>query len=394
MKFILNERLSDIVYHFCDLNAAFYMVYYDKLYLTNSIDTVRDKNFNSGRLYYMCFARHFNSNMGYPGKKNYINVRIEFNGELLSQRFKGVQVNSIPKKEDLITNREQEDRLVTNQPIIEDANQYITGIYIYDPYIYDNDIPLEKEAREKILYMMQKPKYYGKVYVFNNLAAFNNLGNFRDIKKAIKTGNIVTPNHIKTLAVNPYKVDKNFTFSKNTLKCIGYIYAIMQYGEKKSVKSFFKSNGIKKADVFWNKQIPLIKECAEKITNKFNLQMLDVYGLDLSDKDVLITVKNKMRALLFEGRIGSRVRLALSGKNKIFYPYVMNALYGYMNVKGVNSFTALISLKMNIACKRFGIPNESRLAKNNVQQYKKVAVGESLNIRKKMIENLTNKFDE
>ena len=66
---LLNERITDIVYHFCDLDAAFYLVYRDALYLTNVIDTVRDKRFNSGKLYYMCFARHFNSNMGYPGKK-------------------------------------------------------------------------------------------------------------------------------------------------------------------------------------------------------------------------------------------------------------------------------------------------------------------------------------
>ena len=164
-----------------------------------------------------------------------MNVRIEFNGELLSQRYKGVQVNSIPMNNDLVVNREQEDRLVTNVPVIQDAHQYITGIYICDPDIANESLinpktgqPLDDvtEDRKKILYMMQKPQFYGKVYVFNDYNSFNNLGNFRNIREAIKNGKVVTPNVIRRLAVSAYKVDDVYTFDAKAITTIGFIYAI------------------------------------------------------------------------------------------------------------------------------------------------------------------------
>lgn len=398
---LLNERITDIVYHFCDLDAAFYLVYRDALYLTNVIDTVRDKRFNSGKLYYMCFARHFNSNMGYPGKKDYLNVRIEFNGELLSQRYKGVQVNSIPMNNDLVVNREQEDRLVTNVPVIQDAHQYITGIYICDPDIANESLinpktgqPLDDvtEDRKKILYMMQKPQFYGKVYVFNDYNSFNNLGNFRNIREAIKNGKVVTPNVIRRLAVSAYKVDDVYTFDAKTITTIGFIYAIMQYGESKSIKSFFHSNGVKKVDKIWNKQIPLFKKRAQEITNGFAMKMTSIYDRDLSDSKELDKVKAMMRSSLFEGRIGSRLRLSLPGKMRVFYPYVMNALYGYMSAVNCKEFTTLISRKMKLACERYGIPYSSRL--DSLEDTLPIAVGENINIKKLklIIENLIDEL--
>lgn len=46
MKNILNESITDIVYHFCDFKAAFNIVRYDTFFLTNVVDTARDRMLN------------------------------------------------------------------------------------------------------------------------------------------------------------------------------------------------------------------------------------------------------------------------------------------------------------------------------------------------------------
>ena len=102
-KYRINESFSDTLFHFTTFSGAFYIVKYDRFFLTNIIDAAREKQFNRDKLYYMSLARHFNSTMGYVGTKNegsgfgskYLNVRIELDGRILSYNHKGVNVNNV-----------------------------------------------------------------------------------------------------------------------------------------------------------------------------------------------------------------------------------------------------------------------------------------------------------
>ena len=370
MKNILNESITDIVYHFCDFKAAFNIVRYDTFFLTNVVDTARDRMLNSGKLYYMSFARHFNSNMGYVGNKNAnemtLNVRIEIDGRILSQSYKGIQVNSLPREDDRIVNREQEDRLITDEPLIKDAHKYIRGIYICNPMIADegqtnlDGTPpkLLTTIRQQILYMMNRDGYENKVFVFNDINAFNKLGNFRNINAAIENGFIVNPELIQKLAVTEFKPNETYKFGKTPIGKIAYIYALLQYGEEHvNISNLFYSKGEEKYDLIWNQQVPNIQKCAEAMIR--NLQS-DINMMKknrfYSDADI----KLEMRKQIFDGRMGSRLRKALSGDLKPFYSYAITPIYKYMSLRNVDDLNTLITWKLKICCDNNGIVYNTR----------------------------------
>lgn len=371
MKNILNESLTDIVYHFCDFKAAFNIVRYDTFFLTNVVDTARDRKLNSGKMYYMSFARHFNSNMGYVGSKNTnevtLNVRIEVDGRILSQGYRGIQVNSLPGDADAIVNREQEDRLITDKPLIKDAHKYIRGIYICNPMIADESQTnldgtppkLLTVMRQQILYMMNKAGYENKVFVFNDMSAFNNLGNFKNIGAAINNGFIVSPELIQKLAVTEFTPNETYKFGKTAIGKIAYIYALLQYDDTMNISELFLSNGKEKFDLIWNQQVPKIKKCAETMIR--NLQS-NIKTMKRYKYYTAADMKKAMREQVFDARMGSRLRKALSGELRPFYSYAISPIYKYMAYRNVEDLNILISKKLQMCCEDFGIPYNSKLA--------------------------------
>ena len=206
-KYNINESFTDVLFHFTTFAGAFYIVKYDRFFLTNIIDAAREKQFNRDKLYYMSFARHFNSTMGYVGGRNegtkfgsnYLNVRIEIDGRILSYNHKAVNVNNVGKAEDIVTNRQQEERLISDEPEVRDAHKYIKGIYIFNPNVSNPNKNGKRvdNLRKRILFMMSQPHYERKIFVFDNEEAFNN------IPMALSTGAFVEPELIRKLAINP-----------------------------------------------------------------------------------------------------------------------------------------------------------------------------------------------
>lgn len=334
----INESFTDTLFHFTTFTGAFYIVKYDRFFLTNIIDAAREKQFNRDRLYYMSFARHFNSTMGYVGTRNngtkfgstYLNVRIEVDGRILSYNHKAVNVNNVGKAADVITNRQQEERLVSDEPEIEDAHKFIRGIYIYNPKV-GNTNKLTKtivNLHRQILYMMLKPGYERKVYVFTDEESFNN------IPKAISSGSYVDPNVIKEIAQSPVEeVDgSQIELDSNQIITSARIYALLQLLERSSVDDLFVSN-----DERWNKALPRIKEEGLKIINS--------------------SYSNPMRAntYLFGSLLGNNLKNNFGGDYKQFYRFIIAPIYKYMNSRGIEEFNILQKWKHKLFADAIGV---------------------------------------
>ena len=88
-KTLLNERLSSVLYHFTGLYELLEMIQDDAFYLNTSYRGASDDK-HSTKKFYMCFTRQVNSRQGYSRGKP---VRIEFDGDLLNQRFEGKPID-------------------------------------------------------------------------------------------------------------------------------------------------------------------------------------------------------------------------------------------------------------------------------------------------------------
>lgn len=224
--------------------------------------------------------------------------------------------------------------------------------------------------RQQILYMMNKDGYENKVFVFNDINAFNKLGNFRNISAAIENGFIVNPELIQRLAVTEFKPNETYKFGKTAIGKIAYIYALLQYGDEYvNISDLFYSKGEEKYDLIWNQQVPNIQKYAEtmirNLQSDINMMKKSRY---YSDSDI----KLEMRKQIFDGRMGSRLRKALSGDLKPFYSYAITPIYKYMTLRNVDDLNTLITWKLKICCDNNGIAYNTRGI--NVDDLKMAAV--------------------
>lgn len=124
--------LTDIVYHYTSLKNAYKITSTDTMHLQSALGGSAD-NMNRKELYYLSTTREKNSNFGYAYKFKNSGVRIEFDEQKLSQRFKGQAIDywgdSMGKQsyydgsrgddfetKQRHTSSEAEDRLFSNQP--------------------------------------------------------------------------------------------------------------------------------------------------------------------------------------------------------------------------------------------------------------------------------------
>lgn len=323
-KYNINESFTDVLFHFTTFAGAFYIVKYDRFFLTNIIDAAREKQFNRDKLYYMSFARHFNSTMGYVGGRNegtkfgsnYLNVRIEIDGRILSYNHKAVNVNNVGKAEDIVTNRQQEERLISDEPEVRDAHKYIKGIYIFNPNVSNPNKNGKRvdNLRKRILFMMSQPHYERKIFVFDNEEAFNN------IPMALSTGAFVEPELIRKLAINPAEEPNGneIELESNQIITSARIYALLQLFERNSVDNLFYSDNER-----WNKALPDIKE----------------QGLRIIDE--IYSNPKKADTYLFGSLLGNNLKNNFTGDYKQFYRYIISPIYKYMNSRGIEEFSIL-----------------------------------------------------
>lgn len=168
----LYEAISSVVYHFTSPKLAYSIVKNNAYYLQS---VASDENETYGtKMFYMSTTRNRNTNMSYAS--NYgaeygrNGVRFQLDGQALSARFKGFAIDyyasqnsSAHKLTRQHKDFEMEDRLVSDDAIIENFLKYVTRIDIL--FVEEND---ETGYISRICELLP-----GKVHVYGNYQDFN-----------------------------------------------------------------------------------------------------------------------------------------------------------------------------------------------------------------------------
>ena len=216
--YLLKESLSRIVYHFTGINTLYNILYTNQFHLNS--DMYQGCETFSNKPYYMCYTRQFNNNLGYSGK---CSVRIHLDGELLNQRFSGKSIDywSLPyteykkkakeahaqclydkqkdyednyntptsktrmQKSNLRSRVENEDRLFSDNPIIDKVTKYIKRIDILINKNIDNNL------LQSVKYIAEQRGVVDKLYIFDNQQDFNNPYSKNSITNKIQSSNLV-----------------------------------------------------------------------------------------------------------------------------------------------------------------------------------------------------------
>lgn len=178
---LLTEALTDIVYHYTSLKNGYKITSTDTIHLQSALGGSAD-NMNRKELYYLSTTREKNSNFGYSYKFKNSGVRIELDGQKLSQRFKGQAIDywgdnygkqtyyDGRRGDDFETKQhhtssEAEDRLFSNQPTINNVHKYIRRIdVIFNP---------QDEEELKYVYHILNSNMRNITYVYDDINDFN-----------------------------------------------------------------------------------------------------------------------------------------------------------------------------------------------------------------------------
>lgn len=159
-RFLLNEAMTDIVYHFTHLYSVLNICKTNRIILSECITKPAD-TMHKSKLFYLSTTRQFNGTQGYSRNHE---VRIELDGRKLNERFEGNAVNYWGTRE----TSEFEDRLYSKEPYIDDANKYIRNISI----LMKEDNEREYAALHECLMLASQNGI--EISVFDNERDFNN----------------------------------------------------------------------------------------------------------------------------------------------------------------------------------------------------------------------------
>jgi hypothetical protein len=136
---ILSEGLSDILYHFTYTTNLINILKYNKFATSSNLGSNADSWKDKGRFYFFSTQRTKGMS-GYA--RHHGNVAIVLDGRKLNQTFKGSPTDywnwskkrsdykSIGDYTNALQSEENEDRIVTNKPYIDNANSYILEVHI------------------------------------------------------------------------------------------------------------------------------------------------------------------------------------------------------------------------------------------------------------------------
>lgn len=219
---ILNEGLSSILYHFTSISKGLSICSDDKIYLQSAFSKDAD-NYDRKRKFYLSCTRIKSSDFGYSYKFSRGGVRITLDGDLLANNFKGKQINYwngmndkfkyyeyFPERakdinksmeweisrfkknnpnatpEDIQhfidynfndsaqhhTDNESEDRILSYEPVINEAHRFIKSIDVLLPNLFEN----EKDMETAAAFRFSTPTQISKlVRIFSSVEEFNSL---------------------------------------------------------------------------------------------------------------------------------------------------------------------------------------------------------------------------
>lgn len=222
---ILNEGISDITYHFTSIHSCIKILTKNAFFLTLSSN--QSDSYDNKRLFYLSTQRGRNKNLGYAGHYSGC-VRIQLNGNVLMQNYAGKPVDywgaSMGKQSYYKQDRdypqsfatkqthhnfEMEDRLLSYQSVIENANKYITRIDVFiDPRLYKKEVAKKNNNTEylnRIEQEIESDKYQAMaVYVLAK-----RLGIPVFVYTSLNDFNFMTENNINTEMEEIYHNDHN-----------------------------------------------------------------------------------------------------------------------------------------------------------------------------------------
>ena len=183
---VITEGASDILYHFTSKTNLINILKKNEFNLTFSIGDSPDFNVNRNKFFYFSTTRSKSSGF----KKG--NVKLVLDGRKLKNNYKLIPVDYWRLKS--LKNSEQEDRIISDKPIIPNAINYILEIHMKD----NTEIISNKE-----IYFISK-KYNIPLFFYENEKDFLLQTNNKEINFNNKNNSLEYDSETKNYE-NPYK---------------------------------------------------------------------------------------------------------------------------------------------------------------------------------------------
>ena len=177
-KQYIQEKITPIVFHKTSVVNAIKILATNKFRLSAVIGTKSEEEQNKGKFYFLSTARTPNSSFfnKFPTTGD---LYFELDGDKFNERYKGFPIDYWG---DSFSDREMEDRIVSDDQIIPNAKSYINSIHVY----YATTKPVEKSllsrlmdgeegkdlGSEEVTIDRNQLKYFEKLY---SLAKKNNI---------------------------------------------------------------------------------------------------------------------------------------------------------------------------------------------------------------------------
>lgn len=203
VKQILNESFQDFEYHFTSLNNVLRICQTGRIPLSHTFAKGAETYHNNGHTFYLSLTRAKDGRLGYSPTYN---CRICFNGKALEHRYKGKAINywkgfgdkfnymknledenlnlssyknadpyNFNKSLQFQSSTENEDRLLSNEPFIDDIERYITSIdilYLKPKYEEESYVENDKNTRKLIMACINS-KYGKLIRIYGSKKDFN-----------------------------------------------------------------------------------------------------------------------------------------------------------------------------------------------------------------------------
>jgi len=151
----LNESLTDEIYHFTSFRSLNSILKTNQFLTTAAVASPSDMKFNKGKYFFFSTTR--SKATGYTQG----NTKLVLNGRKLNQKYKSTAIdywqyskNRKDYNDDntykmALASPESEDRIITNEPFINNAISYINEIHVYiypDIKVYQDTLTFIKET--------------------------------------------------------------------------------------------------------------------------------------------------------------------------------------------------------------------------------------------------------
>lgn len=130
---LLIERVTDIVYHATSLYKAARIAETDTFQLSPAFASDTEQRHTGGRMFYLSTTRSKHGSYSRDTTPNYQgSVMLKLDGRKLSERYKGGAVDYWgPRwRRDDPSKHEMEDRIMSDEPVIPNASDYILEIHV------------------------------------------------------------------------------------------------------------------------------------------------------------------------------------------------------------------------------------------------------------------------